>query len=102
MNNKKNYDNIMLLAKELNDLYEIMYNEIKPEVNYIIQKQITSKKTIEDCLDKLLDIPTTKAESLFNKLCNYYEKINKEIATEYREIYKELYFDDFKKIKKRT
>ena len=85
------YENIINLAKELNCLYEEMYQQLNLSVDYIIKNKITSIKTIEHCLDLALDIPTEKGEQLFYKLCKYYLTVNEQNAKEYFDIYEENY-----------
>ena len=87
---------IFELAKQLNQLYEVMYVETSRQVDYIIQKQISNKKTIEYCLDMILNIPTEKGYLLFEKLCTYYMNIDEYSAKTYFNIYKELYSDEEK------
>lgn len=85
------YANIINLAKELNCLYEEMYQQLNLSVDYIIKNKITSTNTIEHCLDLVLGIPTEKGEQLFYKLCKYYLTVNEQNAKEYFDIYEENY-----------
>ena len=93
---------IIELAKQLNDLYKIMYEMIKPEVLYIINKKVRNVVIIEDTLDRLFDIPTDEAYELFKQLCDYYMLIDAEAAKFYLESYDELYGDEEVKTKKKT
>ena len=89
------------LVNELRYLYEISYNNIKPQVLYIIKNNIQDTNLIEHTLDSLLDIPTDKGYQLFTEFCNYISTFNKEIANDYINIYDELY-DINSKIKKKN
>lgn len=94
-------DEILELAKELNELYEISYKHLRVEVNNIIKNRITDKHIIEKCLDELLNIPTDKCYELLKLLCEYYSLIDKDSAKFYLETFDEMYGDDdWKDIKK--
>ena len=94
-------DDILNIAKELSEIYEISYNIIKLEVLFIIENNITDIKIIENCLDRLLDIPTDKGFMLLNKLCDYYSNIDKEGAKFYLDSYREMYGEEDKKLIKK-
>ena len=87
-------EDIINMARELNELYKTMYVLYSPEVDRIIKNKITEIPTIESCLDNLLNVPTDDCYDLFLKLCSYYRTINKASADDYLEVYKELYLDD--------
>ncbi len=87
-------EDIMNMARELNELYKTMYVLYSPEVNRIIKNKITDTSIIETCLDNLLNVPTDDSYDLFLKLCSYYRTINKLSADDYLEVYKELYLDN--------
>ena len=87
-------ENIIEMARSLNELYETMYSLSAKDVERIIKNNITDEYQIETCLDNLLNCPTDKCYDLFLKLCVYYKKINKKASEEYISIYKELYLDD--------
>ena len=93
---------IMDLAKQIYELHKIMYEMIKPEVMYIINKKVKNINIIENTLDRLLDIPTDEGYELFLKLCNYYATIDKEGAKFYLESYEEIYGEEEPKTKKKT
>ena len=93
---------IIELAKQINDLYKIMYEMIKPEVLYIINKKVKNVVIIEDTLDRLIEIPTDAAYELLIKLCEYYATIDKEGAKFYLESYEEIYGEEEPKAKKKT
>ena len=93
---------IIELAKQIHELYKIMYEMIKPEVMYIINKKVKNINIIENTLDRLLDIPTDEGYELFLKLCNYYATIDKEGAKFYLESYEEIYGEEEPKTKKKT
>ena len=87
-------EDIKRIANSLNNLYKTMFALYSPEVNRIIKNKITDKKTIEFCLENLLNAPTDECYDLFLKLCSYYKNIDSKSANEYLEIYKELYFEE--------
>lgn len=93
---------IIDLAKQIHELHKIMYEMIKPEVMYIINKKVKNINIIENTLDRLLDIPTDEGYELFLKLCNYYATIDKEGAKFYLESYEEIYGEEEPKTKKKT
>ena len=95
-------DGLIDLAKKIHELHKIMYEMIKPEVTYIINKKVKNVNIIENTLDRLLDIPTDECYELFIKLCDYYATIDKEGAKFYLEAYEELYGEEEPKIKKRA
>lgn len=95
-------DNIYSLAKGLNELFEIAYKEIAPRVEKIITSQNKDINLIESYLVRLLDIPTDEAYILLQRLCNYCENINPEIAEFYINEYEEIYDIKEDKAKKRT
>ena len=87
-------DKIIELAKQLNDLYELSYNQIKLDIERIIKSKNTNLKLIENYLDRLLNIPTDKSYQLLKKLCYYCLNFNKEIADFYLNEFKEIYGDE--------
>ena len=93
-------NDLMYMAKELNELYELSYNQIKPQVTYIIKNNIKDINFIDHVFDELLNIPTEKCYKLFTRLCTYVETFNQDIAKEYVEIYQELYGQEEHKKKK--
>ena len=93
-------NNLMLMAKKLNELYELAYNQIKPQVTYIIKNNIKDINFIDHVFDALLDIPTDKCYNLFIKLCDYVSTFNSKIAKDYLEIYEELYGEEESKKKR--
>lgn len=95
-------EEIIKLAKELNNLYELAYEQIKPNIEDIIKNKINNKKIIEHYLDELLNIPTDKAYDLLKKICNYYISINKETALFYLNEYHEIWLaeEEVKTLKK--
>ena len=74
---------------------------LKNDINYIIKNKIKDDKKIEDIFDKLLNLfQTEEVLTLFKRLCRYYYFINKELVVEYFYLYKEMYLDDDKILKK--
>ena len=95
-------NDLMRTARKLNELYELSYNQIKPQVTYIIKNNIKDINFIDHVFDELLNIPTEKCYKLFKKLCDYVETFNIKLVKEYLEIYEELYGDDKPKEKQKT
>ena len=94
-------DNIIELAKELNELYEIAYKQVAPNVEKIIISKNKDISLIEFYLERLLDIPTDKSYNMLKKLCDYCWSINPEISEFYINEFEELYeIKDTKKRKK--
>jgi hypothetical protein len=65
---------------------------LEKEVEYLIADKITNEQQIEWMLDSLLSLVSAGVdESLFFKLCDYYESVNVEGAAFYRKEYREWY-----------
>ncbi len=94
-------DGFREMVNSLMDLYKMAYKEIKPEVYYIINNNITDLNYIDKVLDRLLNLPYDSCYLLFVKLCNYVAKFNKSFAIEYLDLYKDFYGEDEPKIKKK-
>ena len=97
----QNLKEIFDLAKKLNELYEISYKQLLPDVKYIIEKNVKNTRFIECTLDNLLNIPTDKSYELFVLLCNYYESINADAAKFYLDSWNEIYGNENNKVKKK-
>ena len=95
-------DKIYALAKELSELYKIMYRQVKPDVLYIMARKVRNVRYIESTLDRLLEIPTDESYELYILLCDYYATIDKEGAKFYLDSWDEIYGDDEPKVKERT
>ena len=96
-------DEIMSLADKIAKLQQSMYKKIAPEVEKIIEKEITDIDKIEYYLTKLLDIPTAEGYSLLKRLCKYYMKLNPKAAEFYLRAYGEMYeLPSKSKVKKRA
>ena len=63
---------------------------IDKEVDRIIENNITDISIIEYLLDMLLGLILVDSSGVFNKLNDYYERVNKEYSLEYKLIYKEI------------
>ena len=87
-------DGIKEMVRSLMDLYDIAYENVKKDVEYIILNGITDEIIIDHVFDNILNIPTDKCYRLFVDLCDYVSCFNEQMANEYMEIYKELYGDD--------
>ena len=92
------------LARELYDMYKIMYKKISPDVDYILSQNSKNVGIIERTLDALLEIPTDEAYEAFVSICKHYMQIDKETAQSYLDFYNELYGEDEEetKTKKKT
>ena len=79
------------LIKNLKKAQKDYFNIIKTDVDYIINNKIVDKNMIEHLLDGLLDVCNDE-ESIkyYYKLCDYYEKIDKENSTFYRKVLKKF------------
>ncbi len=93
---------IMDLAQGLVSTYKTLYKLVKPDVLYIIHRNVKNVKYIEETLDRLSEIPTDEAYELFILLCEYYATIDKEGAKFYLDSYEELYGEEEPKEKKKT
>ena len=78
-------------AKKLMELYDIIYEELKNKVKYIINKKITDENIIEHMLDDIVNIPTEKCNQLFLYFCQYVSLFNKEVVNNYIDLYNDLY-----------
>ncbi len=87
-------DKIIELAKQLNDLYELSYNQIKHDIEWIIKSKNTNLKLIENYLERLLNISTDKSYQLLKKLCDYCSNFNKEISNFYLNEFEEIYGEE--------
>lgn len=97
-------DNIMELAKSLENSYEEMYKLCSASFERIVNYKIKDVNLIEHTLDMALDIYTEKGFYLFLRILDYYKTVNYTNASEYLEILKEEregeYADFVKKLKK--
>ena len=97
----KSSHEIYNLAEHLMNLYEQAYEEIKPDVFYIINKNVKNVRYIEDVLDRIFEIPTDKSYELFIMLCNYYATFDMDAAKFYLDSWDMLYGEDKTKVKKK-
>ena len=66
----------------------------RPMVEDILNYEIVHDEHIKRLLEALLNcFPTKESEALFNQLCHYYEKYNKNLVNDYRTFYTEKYGD---------
>ena len=80
------------LAESLNLLHHAMYYHCKPEVEALIHNKSTDTAAIERLLAHLFDTTqVSKGLALFKKLCRNYESIDPVAATDYMQIYREMY-----------
>lgn len=94
-------DNIREMAYALMDSYEKMYRLCYPQVQRIIEYQITDIDLIEHTLDQTLDIYTEKGFYLFLKLLLYYRTVDLENAHAYLEILKENRMEEYNEFVKK-
>ena len=90
------YDELNGMFSKLMDLYDLAYEDIKRDVEYIILNGIRDEYIIEKLFDNVINIPTDKCYKLFVDLCAYVSRFNKEIVNDYIEVYNDLYGDDGK------
>jgi CCR4-NOT transcriptional regulation complex NOT5 subunit len=97
-NNK--LDPIIALAKNIDQLTKQAVGIYYVEVENIIESKTKNQKTIERCLDGMLDFCSDKKMlELFKRLCRYYLPINERAVIEYVNIYRELWDSEEKEIK---
>lgn len=83
-------EDVFKLASEINGLQNINLLNVENEVNYIIKNNITNFNTIENTLDKILDLRFYFGDSvneLYYGLLNYYKTLNIEASNDYKKIY---------------
>ena len=90
------YDELNGMFSKLMDLYDLAYEDIKRDVEYIILNDIRDEYIIEKLFDNVINIPTDKCYKLFVDLCAYVSRFNKGIVNDYIEVYNDLYGDDGK------
>ena len=76
--------------KHIIELETELFEIIKLKAKYIMNIGLRNTTIIEETLDKLLGFYFVDSSEIFFELNNYYEKINKENANEYKLLYKEL------------
>lgn len=76
--------------KHIIELETGLFEIVKVKAKYIMNIGLKDETIIEKTLDKLLDFYFVDSSEIFYELNNYYEKINKENANEYKLLYKEL------------
>ena len=82
------------LINQINDLNNIELNNIKKDVNYIIQNKVKDIFVIESIFDRMLSltfIDDTILRSIYFRFLNYYKNINFECANEYEKFFIEQY-----------
>lgn len=81
------------LVNQLVTLKKEMFNSIKNNVDYIIINNIRDKQYIENTLDNLFECCyDDESISYYNKLCQYYELVDKEGSKFYRKEF-DKYFE---------
>ena len=92
------YDELNGMFSKLMDLYDLAYEDIKRDVEYIILNGIRDEYIIEKLFDNVINIPTDKCYKLFVDLCAYVSRFNKGIVNDYIDVYKDLYGDNYKEL----
>jgi len=69
---------------------------IEPEINNLINRNITNKKLIEETFDELLNYAgmSQSADVLFKRLCNHYFFIFPDMVSDQIAFYLYMYGDD--------
>ena len=71
---------------------------IEPEVNYVINNQITDKRKIDRLLSDLLDYTQIdEGLDVFKRLCRYSYKLYPRLTIDYVYIYRDLYDPEYEK-----
>lgn len=84
-----------------NNLSEHVLPILVDDVLNIVNSKCIDINEIEHCLDDIFNICyNDKAIVLFNKLCDYYDLINKEASDDYRQLLYDYYLKDNVKVKK--
>ncbi len=88
--NKMDNEYIDILGS-LTNIYQEGINRLKNDIIKLIVNNIKDYELIEHLLDRLLDIPTSESERLYNFLCDYLENINKESFKFYKLEFKKMW-----------
>ena len=102
INNKNIEINVKNIINEIRGISDIELENIKRDINIIINKNITDINTIERLFDRMLSlvfVDEVMLKHMYFELLSYYEKINEEYSNEYRKIYI-LQFEEEKILKK--
>ncbi len=95
MSNKKIFNNIKSIVKELNTLSKSNLEIFTNIVDDIIVSNSKDEKHIELTLDRLLDFCYDDENLLlYKKLCRYYLTINPIATEDYVKFYFEMYGED--------
>ena len=98
---KKVVSELKPIVKKLNKLNKIEYDNLVSEVEGIISFSIKDEQIIEHTLDRILNLlffDENKIDSLFFRLLNYYDTLNKEASNAYRMIYMDDYLEQQREI----
>jgi len=83
------------LATQINALHLQIARQQKPVVEHLIATGSRDITTIEQTLDRLLDVACHDAGlTLFRRLCRHYWTINPEATASYVQAYREMWSDD--------
>ena len=78
----------------LSKLYELECQQLRLNIDCIIEHQIKDINVLEKTLDRLLNIPTEKGYLLFQVLCEYVSKFDKSMVDDYVAFYNNIYGED--------
>ncbi|MDY0254144.1 MAG: hypothetical protein RBR30_06995 [Tenuifilaceae bacterium] len=88
-------NNLLKLAKKVQNLTKQAYAQYKPRVDDIISNKRTNQKEIECLLSTMLDFCSDdKVLSLYKKLCRYYWNINPQVTANYINYFREMWDSD--------
>ena len=91
---KDDLKDLKALIFESFNLERFLLQQLKDEVNYIIDNNVKDRQHIEKILDQLLNIQFVDTSEEFYNLCSYYETLDKENALTYKKIYSEYNGND--------
>lgn len=83
-------DELYSLIEYGNELKKMAFFTIKDNVDYIIEQEIKDTRFIEEMLDNLINyIYDDESLNYYLRLCNYYEKIDREGSNFYLKLLSE-------------
>jgi hypothetical protein len=89
------FESVSGLASQLSDLHLQMATQQEPLVEHLIATRSRDTKTIEQTLDRLLDVACHDSGlKLFRRLCRHYWTINPRATASYVRAYRELWDEE--------
>lgn len=88
-----NDNNFKKIFQEINKYQSINLLIVKDEINYILTNKIIDDNKIQHTFDKLLDLAYwygNEINELYNKLSNYYKKLNPKANNDYIQYYSKI------------